>query len=125
MDGVIKLDQKNLNSITDEMKRLISLVNKIMDYEKSEREKFVMDFSQLNITESMKLIVETHKKRLKENKQRIKITGEDDMILKVDENLFKQLVHNIIGNFLKYAGPKTLLKINITKKYIDFSDDGV
>lgn len=95
-----------------------------MDYEKSEREKFVMDFSQLNITESMKLIVETHKKRLRENKQRIKITGEDDMMLKVDESLFKQLVHNIIGNFLKYAGAKTLLKINITKKYIDFSDDG-
>ncbi len=124
LDGVIKLDQKNLNSITDEMTRLISLVNKIMDYEKSEREKFVMDFSQLNITESMKLIVETHKKRLRENKQRIKITGEDDMMLKVDESLFKQLVHNIIGNFLKYAGAKTLLKINITKKYIDFSDDG-
>ena len=124
LDGVIKLDQKNLNSITDEMKRLITLVNKIMDYEKSEREKFVMELSKVNITESMKTIVETHKKRLKENKQRIKITGEDDMILKVDESLFIQLVHNIVWNFLKYSGPKTLLKINITKKYIDFSDDG-
>ncbi|MCH2189135.1 HAMP domain-containing histidine kinase [Candidatus Gracilibacteria bacterium] len=124
LDGVIKLDQKNLNSITDEMKRLIALVNKIMDYEKSEREKFTLEFAQVNATETMKQIVETHKKRLKENKQRIKITGEEDLYIKADENLFKQLVHNIVGNFLKYAGQKTLLKINITKKYIDFIDDG-
>jgi hypothetical protein len=32
-------------------------------------------------------------------------------------------VHNLIGNFLKYAGKKTILRINITKSYIDFSDD--
>ena len=38
-DGVIKLDQKNLNAITDEMKRLIVMVNKIMEHEKLERER--------------------------------------------------------------------------------------
>ena len=38
-DWVIKLNQKNLNSITDEMTRLISLVNRIMDYEKNDRKK--------------------------------------------------------------------------------------
>jgi K+-sensing histidine kinase KdpD len=37
--------------------------------------------------------------------------------------LFKQVIHNMIWNFLKYAGKNTLLNINITKKYIDFSDN--
>jgi hypothetical protein len=32
-------------------------------------------------------------------------------------------VHNLIGNFLKYAWKNTILKINITKKYIDFNDN--
>jgi K+-sensing histidine kinase KdpD len=32
-------------------------------------------------------------------------------------------VHNLIWNFLKYSGKKTILRINITKSYIDFSDD--
>jgi hypothetical protein len=45
---VIKLDQKNLNSITDEMKRLISLVNKIMEYEKLERKKLDLILSKFN-----------------------------------------------------------------------------
>lgn len=124
-DGVIKLDQKNLNSITDEMKRLIALVNRIMDYEKNDREKLSLTLEKQNISDLMKLLVETHKKRLKENKQRIKITGDEKLSVAIDDNLFKQVVHNLIGNFLKYAGKHTLLKINITKKYIDFTDDGV
>jgi signal transduction histidine kinase len=71
------------------------------------------------------LLVETHKKRLKENKQRIKVTWETSLIITADKDLFVQLVHNLIWNFLKYAWKNTLLKINITKKYIDFVDNWI
>lgn len=122
-DGVITLNQKNLNAITSEMSRLINLVNKIMDFEKSENKKLDLTITKININEVLKTLVETHKKSLKENKQRIKITWEDDLFISSDENLFKQLVHNLIWNFLKYAWKKTLLKIIVNKKYIEFSDD--
>lgn len=124
-DWVIKLDQKNLNSITHEMKRLISLVNKIMDYEKLERKRFDLMLSDFDIVDLTIWLVETHKKRLKENKQRIKVAWEQEKILTADRDLFIQLVHNLIWNFLKYAWKNTLLKINITKKYIEFSDNWV
>ena len=75
-DGVIKLDQKNLNSITDEMKRLIIMVNKIMEHEKLERERLELHKEKLNIYDIIIWVVETHKKRLKENKQRIKVNGD-------------------------------------------------
>ncbi|MDP2395981.1 MAG: hypothetical protein Q8M44_03720 [bacterium] len=68
------MNEKNLKSITDEMKRLITLVNRIMDFEKSDKEKLNLDKSNINISEITKQIVETHKKRLKENKQRIKVS---------------------------------------------------
>jgi K+-sensing histidine kinase KdpD len=90
------LDQKNLNSITDEMKRLIALVNKIMDYEKIERKKFKLSKTQENISDLIKILVETHKKRLKENKQRIKVTGDENLFLDIDKDLVIQLVHNLI-----------------------------
>lgn len=122
-DWVIKLDQKNLNSITDEMTRLIKLVNKIMDYEKNHNEKFELELSRENISELIKILAETHKKRLKENKQRIKVTWDENIILNIDRNLFIQLVHNLIWNFLKYAWKQTLLKIIINKRYIEFLDD--
>jgi K+-sensing histidine kinase KdpD len=56
------------------MKRLIKLVNKIMDYEKNDRKKLSLNLEFKNIPEVVKQLVETHKKRLKENRQRIKVT---------------------------------------------------
>lgn len=122
-DWVIKLNEKNLKSITEEMKRLTLLVNKIMDYEKFENKKLELELTNENISEIIKIITETHKKKLIENKQRIKITWLDEIYLKIDKNLFKQIIHNLIWNFLKYAWDKTLLTINITKYYINFSDN--
>lgn len=124
-DWVIKLDQKNLNSITGEMKRLISLVNKIMEYEKLERKKLDLIQSDFQVYDVIVWLVETHKKRLKENKQRIKVSWEIDLLITADKDLFIQLVHNLIWNFLKYAWKNTILRVNITKRYIDFLDDGV
>jgi len=122
-DWVIKLNQKNLDSITDEMKRLISMVNKIMEYEKLEREKLELHTSEANVYDLITQVVETHKKRLKENKQRIKVNWDINQILVLDTSLFTQLVHNLIWNFLKYSWKKTILRINITKSFINFSDD--
>ncbi len=122
-DWVIKLDKNNLSAITDEMNRLISLVNRIMNYEKFENQKLELNMQPHNISELVKQVVETHKKNLKERKQRIKIAWDENLIIDLDKNLFKQIAHNIIWNFLKYSWKNTLLKVNITKKYIDFSDN--
>jgi signal transduction histidine kinase len=55
------------------MKRLTSLINKIMDYEKLERKKFELVKNDFDVVALIISLVETHKKRLKENKQRIKV----------------------------------------------------
>ncbi|MDR1987520.1 MAG: hypothetical protein LBQ24_01835 [Candidatus Peribacteria bacterium] len=78
------------------MKRLISLVNRIMDYEKLERKKFDLSMSDFDVATLIISLVETHKKRLKENKQRIKVTGEAILNIVADRDLFVQLVHNLI-----------------------------
>jgi hypothetical protein len=49
------------------------MVNKIMEYEKLEREKLELHPTEANIYDLITQVVETHKKRLKENKQRIKV----------------------------------------------------
>lgn len=123
LDWVIKLNAKNLNSITEEMSRLITLVNKIMDYEKFENKELVLNLSKENISEITKKIVETHKKVLKENKQMIKIVWDENLEINIDKNLFKQIIHNLIWNFMKYSWKRTMLTININKKFIDFTDN--
>ncbi len=123
-DGVIKLDGKTLKSITEEMTRLISLVNQIMDYEKFENKTLELNVSKENVAHILKELSETHKNKLKENHQRIKVTWDEKQEIFMDKNLFKQVAHNLIWNFLKYAGRESVLTINITKNYIDFSDNG-
>ena len=123
IDWVIKLNEKNLSWITEEMKRLIELVNRIMEFEKFENSELILKKENKNIYEMLKIVTETHKKKLKENKQKIKISWDFDLEKNLDSNSFKQLSHNLIWNFLKYAGPKSRMNINITKNYIDFIDD--
>lgn len=122
-DWIIKLDNKNLESIKEEMDRLIKLVNKIMEFEEFESKKLKLELSKENIFNIIKTIVETHKKSLKENKQMIKITWDEYLEIDLDKNLFIQLVHNVIWNFLKYSGKRTIMNIVIAKKYISFSDN--
>jgi hypothetical protein len=56
------------------MKRLIELVNRIMKFEKFENNSLNLVKKEENIYDILKIVVETHKKRLKENHQKIKIT---------------------------------------------------
>jgi signal transduction histidine kinase len=123
MDWVIELNDKTLSSITEEMKRLIKLVNMIMEYEKFENKNLDINLKKVNIQKILIEISETSKQKLKKSKQRIKVSWED-IIKEIDEDLFRQIVHNIIGNFVKYAGKNTHLQVNVTRNYIDFSDDG-
>ena len=123
-DGVIEMNEKNLNSITDEMSRLIELVNTIMEYEKFENKKLELHTSVEDIAEILEEVVETHSSRLTENKQSVQIDNSQSLFLDIDTSLFKQLTHNLIGNFLKYAGPWATLSIYITKSSIIFSDNG-
>lgn len=123
-DGVIEVNQKNLDSITSEMGRLIELVNTIMEYEKFENKKLQLNTSVEDIPEVIEQVVETHITRLKENSQTIKIDGVETLFLDIDVSLFKQLVHNLVGNFLKYAGKNATLTIHVTKTSIEFRDNG-
>ncbi len=123
-DGVIEMNQKNLDSITTEMSRLIELVNTIMQYEEFENKKLVLNTTVQDIPEVIEEIILTHTTRLQENKQTIQLVWNGNLFLDIDVSLFKQLIHNLIGNFLKYAGSKTTLTIKISKSFIDFSDNG-
>lgn len=122
IDWVIKLNDKTLTNVTNEMKRLIKLVNTIMEYEQFENKQLQLEKKSVDLKKVMIEISETNKQKLKNNKQRVKVTGED-IIMKCDENLFRQIVHNLMWNFLKYAWKKATLKIIVTRKYIDFNDD--
>jgi signal transduction histidine kinase len=106
------------------MTRLIELVNKIMEYEKFENTNLELKKTMQSPYELISALIETQKIYLKEKKQKVSIAGSKNIELFFDKDLFTQLVYNLIGNFIKYAGENTELKIHISSKKIVFSDNG-
>ncbi|MDD5769659.1 MAG: HAMP domain-containing sensor histidine kinase [Candidatus Gracilibacteria bacterium] len=122
-DGVIKLDERTLNSIINEMQRLIKLVNKIMEFEKFENKEIVLDLKQEDIRCITQEVIKQFRQKLKISNQKIITSGLDKKIL-TDKDSFIQIVQNIISNFIKYAGNGKTLKIEFGVNFIKFSDNG-
>jgi two-component system sensor histidine kinase BaeS len=122
-DWVIELSEKNLKSITWEMWRLTQLVNQIMEFERFENSKIVVDKQMLNPYNIISWITETQKTQLSENKQTISVEWSKNIEVFLDKDLFTQLVYNLIGNFRKYAWVSAHLSILISAKEIVFSDN--
>jgi signal transduction histidine kinase len=123
-DGVIKLSDSTLKSITSEMSRLISLVNKIMEYEKFENSEVHPQKEVLNPYTFISHIRTTLKQKLAENDQSITLSGSRNMEIFADKDLFSQLVYNLVWNFQKYAGHGTKLRVTIEANSLVFSDNG-
>ncbi|MBW7955030.1 HAMP domain-containing histidine kinase [Candidatus Gracilibacteria bacterium] len=123
-DGVIKLDDNVLNSIINEMQRLIKLVNTIMDYEKFENKELKLEKKQEDVRFITEQIIKQFKQKLKITSQKIQTSGVNKKLL-TDKDSFTQIVQNIISNFIKYAGNNTILKIEFGVNFIIFKDNGV
>ena len=123
-DGVIQLDPKVLDTLSGEMKRLTKLVNMILEYQKFESRSEIVEkisFSPHRVIED--IILHTQKK-LEKNKQKVYIVWSEHIELYAEKDLFIQLVYNIIGNFIKYAGKNTELYIELQAQKIIFRDNG-
>ncbi len=122
-DNVIKLDDKILNSIIDEMQRLVKLVNTIMEFEKFESKKIDINIQSEDVRFITEQVIKQFRQKLKNTHQKIITSGLDKKIL-TDKDSFIQIVQNIISNFIKYAGKWSILRIEFWVNFIKFSDNG-
>jgi len=122
-DWVIELSEKNLESITSEMSRLVDLVNKIMEYEKFENSDIKIEKKVHNPYEIITWVVQTLWPVLQEKQQIIEVQWSENIELYLDKSLFTQVVYNLIWNFQKYSGDKTHLVITVSSKQISFKDN--
>ena len=99
-----------------------------MDYESLTHDVFdgvqVERFSIKRVTED---IVSEYRPQLLRLGQEIEFHFPTDTMTSMDKNMYIQILHNIISNFIKYSGEKTVLSISYkkdVKEYIfEFSDN--
>ena len=123
-DGVITLDEDVLATLTREMKRLTKLVNMILEYQKFESKSELVNKENFQPYSTIQEILRYSESKAKKTKQEFHLSWSENIEIYAEYDIFKQLVYNIVGNFLKYAWKNTQLDIHIGAEKIIFSDNG-
>ena len=123
-DWVIKLDNDVLSTLNSEMKRLTKLVDLILEYQKFESKSELIQRETFHPYKVIDEIIKYSETKAKKTRQIFELDWSENINIYAEKDLFKQLVYNVIWNFIKYAWKDTQLDIAVYSEKIVFSDNG-
>jgi len=128
-DGVIQLNTKNINALTSELSRLTRIVESLMHFQMFESRPTVFHYDKILLYEIFTLIQETHSQELNRQLQAMNYVGPKRASIFFDRDSLIQIFHNIVANFLRYAGSRSQLRINFLEEWntniLIFQDNGI
>jgi len=129
-DGLMSLDTKTIPLLQTELSRLTHTTEQIMDYENMTH--YYTDdihVERFAVRKQLENMIYEYLPQLEKNQQHILIDSMSDIFIRMDKNMFIQILHNVFSNFIKYAGKQTILTCNYsrTKDFIKIilQDDGI
>lgn len=97
--------QKYLRVILSESERLSRLIANVLDFSKIEEGKKKYNSENINLSELLLEVADTHRPSLQENKMALKLDlPSTEVHAVIDRDSLVQVLQNLIGNALKYAG---------------------
>ena len=118
-DGLTKFDIKQLNSFTQEVKRLQYLVDDLYELSLSEAGGFKYNFAPLDLSGCIEKVINSYSVQSKKLDIQLIFTPEKGLVFKGDTKRISQLFTNVIKNSLAYTTSPGAVTIT-TKKKIDF-----
>lgn len=96
--------REDLNVMKQNTERLLNLTNQLLDFRKTERQGFRLNFTECNVTEILK---ETHKRFTSLAKQKgldfVLQMPEKDFYAHINQEAFTKIISNLLNNGVKYA----------------------
>ena len=127
-DGVIQINTKNIDSLTGELGRLTRIVESLMHFQTFESRPTDFRHTKINFIDVFNIVQETHSGELSNHKQTMVYAWPKKATMVFDQDSLVQIFHNIVGNFLRYAGPDTQLRVNFfhesSTDILIFQDNG-
>lgn len=129
-DGMMPLDNKSMPLLQTELTRLTGITEQIMEYENLTHH-YTEDIhvERFALKKQIQSMIHEYLPQIEKNEQQIQVIGELDIFIRMDKNMFVQILHNIFSNFIKYAGNNTILTCSYirTRDHIKimFSDTGM
>jgi signal transduction histidine kinase len=120
-DSLTQRDIKEyINIINDSSKTLFGMTNNLLHYSRLQLSKFDFEPRQLNLHETIKVLVESLELKTKKKDQLIKSEVSEEYFIHADEEMLNILLENLILNAIKYSNLGGVIKVFAEK--LDNSD---
>lgn len=105
--------QKNLSAIGKNTKRLLNLINQLLDFRKVESNSVTLSFVNINLSQLISSIVERFEPTINHMKKTISLDLEDDNImLQADQEAVTKIISNMLNNARKYS--ETFIQVKVS-----------
>ena len=123
---------KNKNTlaiIDDNCKRLLRLINNLIDVQKHELDDTKLNLSAVNVVNLIEMLVASVVPYAEsKNLNLIFDTNKEDVILKVDSDKLERIILNLLSNAIKFSKPNGEIRVTLNFEdclYISVSDNGI
>ena len=123
---------KNKNTlaiIDDNCKRLLRLINNLIDVQKHELDDTKLNLSTVNVVNLIEMLVASVVPYAEsKNLNLIFDTNKEDVILKVDSDKLERIILNLLSNAIKFSKPNSEIKVTLNFEdhlYISVEDNGI
>ena len=123
---------KNKNTlaiIDDNCKRLLRLINNLIDVQKHELDDTKLNLSAVNVVNLIEMLVASVVPYAEsKNLNLIFDTNKEDVILKVDSDKLERIILNLLSNAIKFSKPNSEIKVTLNFEdhlYISVEDNGI
>lgn len=129
-DGVMALDEKTIPLLQTELDRLTKITSKMLDYDHfTQHAVGDIHVERFDLREEATLLIHEYLPQLEKNHQSIQMNQSEEVHIRMDKGMFRQILHNIFSNFIKYAGESTTLTCTFSRTKdtisMQFIDDGI
>ena len=123
---------KNKNTlaiIDDNCKRLLRLINNLIDVQKHELDDTKLNLSAVNVVNLIEMLVASVVPYAEsKNLNLIFDTNKEDVILKVDSDKLERIILNLLSNAIKFSKPNGEIRVTLNFEdclYISVADNGI
>ena len=107
---------ENAQVIVDEARYLSALVRDILDLSKLESGVQEMNPEPLNLTESVRQMVQRYGALCQSEGFTIRVEAEEDLWVLADALRLQQVLYNLVNNAIAYTGPDKLVRVRQVRK---------
>lgn len=121
--------ETHIHKIKNAIANLTAILNDFLLLEKAESNKITLEISTFNLHDFIKEIIGELKLLTKKKQKIISIPNTEITLVKLDKNLVKNCIINLVSNAIKYSGEETEIELwtSITDKTITLNvkDNGI